>query len=88
MDRFNKNEPIKLAVFRSRDLESIIVCSNKEVVPMGYVNSFEEFDGYVMLEYPKAKRMDVISNCGSGHYYYTDGNYNIFYHIMNKLNTI
>ena len=85
--RYNFKEPKTFSVFRSRDMESKLVNSHKEVIPMGYVNSLEEFDGYVKMEYPNAKRVEISSGRGSGEYYYTDGSYNIFYHEMLKLNT-
>lgn len=89
MHRFNRNEPIRFAVFRSRDEKSITVNSHKEVVPMGYVNSLEEFDGYVLMEYPNAIRKETFFSVrGEGSYYYSDGDYNIFYHEMFKLNTV
>lgn len=86
--RFNHKEPKTFSVFRSRDLESKVVGSHKEVVPIGYVNSLEEFDGFVRMEHPKATKVEIPSHRGSGQYYYTDGDYNIFYHEMKKLNTI
>jgi len=55
---------------------------------MGYVNTVEEFDAYVKMEYPYATKVKSISNRGSGAYYYTDGDYNIFYHRMDRLNGI
>ena len=88
MTRYNYTEPKRLSVFRSRDLDSKYINSHREVIPMGYVNSFEEFDGYVKMEYPKAKKVLSSSHRGSGKYYYTNGAYNIFYHEMDKLNTI
>ena len=84
--RHNKDEPIRLAVFRTRDLTNFHVTCHKEVIPMGYVNSEEEFDGYVALEYPNATRVESVSHRGSGKYYYTDGSYNVFYVYMDKLN--
>jgi len=88
MHRFNKNEPIRHSVFRSRDLTCMAVTMHKEATPMGYVNSLEEFDGYVKLEYPNATKVISNSHRGTGYYYYTDGDYNIFYHTFYKLNTI
>lgn len=88
MYRINFDEPQTIAVFRSRDLDSKYVNSHKEVVPMGYVNSLEEFDGYVKMEYPTAVKVQSATNRGSGEYYYTDGSYNIFYHTMDKLNFV
>lgn len=85
--RYNHEEPITLSVFRSRDMNSKYVNSHSEVVPMGYVNSEEEFDAYVKIEYPKAVRKESSGHRGMGEYYYTDGSYNIFYHTMHKLRT-
>ena len=86
--RYNYNEPVKLAVFRSRDLDSKYVNSHKEVVALGYVHSLDEFDSYVKMEYPNARRVESTSHRGTGAYYFTDDSYNIFYHEMPKLNTL
>ena len=86
--RHNNDEPNILSVYRSRDLRCMFVSSHREVIPMGYVNSIEEFDGYVALEYPKAVKKDMTSHRGTGEHYWTDGDYNIFYHTNRKLNTL
>ena len=86
--RYNRDEPMTYSVFRSRDHTSWHVNSHKEVVPMGYVNSEEEYVKYVKLEYPNAVRKEGADNRDMGPYYYTDGSYNIFFHKMRKLNGI
>lgn len=88
MKRYNFEEPSRLSVFRSRDLSCHHVSDHKETIPMGYVDNLNEFDGFVKLEHPNAKKVESVAHRGSGGYYYTDGSYNIFYHTVSKLNTL
>ena|ERR1022692_1530420 len=73
------------AIFRSRDMGSFYVDSHKEVVPMGYANSLEEFDNYVKDEYPKAEKKENSIPRAFSEYYYSDGSYNIFYHVLSHV---
>ena len=77
--------PDTYAIFRSRDLTSWTVGSHKEVTPMGYANTLEEFDKYVAGEYPTAIRMETTSERGSGKYFFQSAHYNIFYHTLKHI---
>jgi len=78
----------KIAIFRSRDLESKLVNSHKEVIPLGYVDSLQEFDDFVKKHHPNSVRIESASHRGTGEYYFTDGDYNVFYHTIGHMNDI